>query len=82
MLWDVADWDREGGGPWAEPLGPGFERVGGVRTEVLKEARMEDRMSRCSLDGCRTRAGFRPAICGTAGPGYLHGGAESSRPRA
>lgn len=50
MLWEVAD---RGGGeerPWADPLGPGLVAAGGVRTEELKEARMEDRMSRCSLD--------------------------------
>ena len=59
MLWEVADWGGEGEGPWAEPLGPGLEAAGGgVRTVELKDARMEDRISRCSLDGCRLR-GFR-----------------------
>lgn len=83
MLWDVADWGGEGDGPWAEPLGPGLEAAGGVRTEELKDARMEDRISRCSLDGCRTRGlGGKSATCGTVCPGYLHGGAESSRPLA
>lgn len=63
MLWEVADWVGEGEGPWAEPLGPGLEAAGGgVRTEELKDARMEDRISRCSLDGCRPRGfGFEPA---------------------
>lgn len=63
MLWEVADWGGEGEGP--EPLGPGLEG-GGVRTVELKEARIEDSMSRCSQDGCRPRAlGFEPAPCGT-----------------
>lgn len=62
MLWDVG----EGDGPWAEPLGPGLEAAGGARTEVLKDARIEDRISRCSLDGCRTGGfGGRPATWGT-----------------
>lgn len=59
MLWDVVDWGGEGECPWTEPLG--LEGARGVRTEELKEARIEDRMSSCSLDGCLTRGvGFRP----------------------
>lgn len=64
MLWEVLDCGGEGEGPWTDPLGPGLEAVGGgVRTEELKDARMEDRISRCSLEGCRPREfGFEPAI--------------------
>lgn len=82
MLWEVADLGGEGEGPWAEPLGPGLEVAGGgVRTVELKDARMEDSISRCSLDGGRPRGfGFKPGTWGTVWPGYLHGGAESSRP--
>lgn len=69
MLWEVAEWGGEGEGPCAD------EGSGGVSTEELKEAKMEDRMSRCSLDGWRLGGAPR------AGRGYLHGGAESSRPR-
>lgn len=82
MLWEVADWGgEEEEGPRADPLGPGPETAGGVRTEGLKEARMEDRISRCSLDGWRVR-GFNPVTWGAVWPRYLHGGAESSRPLA
>lgn len=82
MLWEVVDRGGEGEGPWAEPFGPGCEAaVGGVRTVELKDARMEDRISRCSLDGCLTKGFiFEPANCGTVWPRYLHGGAESRRP--
>ena len=66
MLWDVAERGGAGEGPWAEPLGPGLGAVGGVRTVELKDARMDDRISRCSLDGCRPREFvFRPATWGT-----------------
>lgn len=79
MLWDVVDWGGEGEGPWTEPLG--LEGTGGVRTEEPKDAKMEDRMSSCSLDGCLTRGfGFRPETWGIVWPGYLHEGAESRRP--
>lgn len=67
MLWEVADLGGEGEGPWAEPLGPGLEVAGGgVRTVELKDARMEDSISRCSLDGGRPRGfGFKPGTWGT-----------------
>lgn len=63
MLWEVLDWGGDGEGPRTEPLRPGLEEAGGgVRAGELKEARIEDRISRCSLDGCRTRGlGFKPA---------------------
>lgn len=68
MLWEVADWDGDGEGPWTEPFGPGFGAVGGgVRTEELKDAKMDERISRCSLDGCRPKGfGFEPATWGAA----------------
>lgn len=83
MLWEVADWDGDGEGPWTEPFGPVFGAAGGgVRTEELKDAKMEERISRCSLDGCRPKGfGFEPATWGATWPGNLHE-AESSRPLA
>lgn len=67
ILCEVVDWGGDGESPWTEPLGPGLEAAGGgVRAEELKDARIEDRMSRCSLDGCRTSGlGFKPATWGT-----------------
>ena len=49
MLWEVLERGGEGEGPWAEPLG----LEGGVKTLELNDAKMDDKMSRCSLDGCR-----------------------------
>lgn len=45
MLWEVAEWGGEGDGPKAG--------LGGASTDELKEAKMEERTSRCSLDVCR-----------------------------
>lgn len=90
MLWEVAEWGGEGEGP--VPCGGALGLGGGARTLELKEARMDERMSRCSLEG--GLSGIMPeaaplmdddggskADAPLRGGGYLHEGAESSRPR-
>lgn len=73
ILCEVAEWGGgDGDGPAVTEAGLG----GGVSTVELKEAKIEERMSRCSLEGWRL-AGAPGAVVGM---GYLHGGAESNLP--
>lgn len=70
ILCEVAEW---GGG---DGEGPDAGLGGGVSTVELNEARIEERMSRCSLEGWRL--GGAPGA--VAGMGYLHEGTVSNLP--